>query len=252
MKKRKFLYLLLLSQILLWDSNLYFFSKTQAKKRPKGLYIKRQRDSFSCGYLALMAVYDSYKFKYDRKKLRTRLRTNIPLIPFVKKTRGTTQLALLQVLQEDGFQYKILVPENSEDRKKLIQHIRGPHYALALIRRKHTASLHWVVVVAYRKGGYVLVADSLKWGKRKYSLKKFATKQVLSAILISPSNRSLAFPKFRGFWEIGFTSYQLLRKSNYMSKLYKELVIYSHSLVDSLKPSRKFKKKFLAYLKEKK
>jgi len=85
------------------------------KAKPDALVPLEQRDSFSCGFLALSAIYKSYGVDGSVALLRPRLGTARPAIPFVKDTRGTIQPDIFRVLKQDGFK-----AETVRAKKKLL------------------------------------------------------------------------------------------------------------------------------------
>ncbi|MCR9143146.1 MAG: cysteine peptidase family C39 domain-containing protein [bacterium] len=156
---------------------------------PYNLYPEIQRDGHSCGYLAMAAIYRSYGLNFRKARLKHRLGTDVPAVPFLEDTNGTIQPDLFRVLLQDGFEGRVVAPADADDREDLIEHLEGPHYALTLIKRKATGSLHWIVLTDYHKAN-VMVADSLIRGKRRHNLAKFAEEEILSSILLKPASTS--------------------------------------------------------------
>ncbi|MCB1308294.1 MAG: hypothetical protein KDK30_08955 [Leptospiraceae bacterium] len=77
--------------------------RLELRPTPLALYPKVQRDAHSCGYLALAAIYESYGIDVRSARLRERIGTDEPAIPFLTDSNGTIQPDLFRVLEQDGF-----------------------------------------------------------------------------------------------------------------------------------------------------
>ena len=142
-----------------------------------------QEDDFSCGYLALAAVYESYGLDPQVARLRERLGVSVPAIPFIDSSNGTLQPDLFRVLKQDGFESVVIDP-NTES-KLLERHLSGPHLALALVKTERAGGFHWIVLADYADGSYQ-IADSLVEGLQWKDGEELLGPRFLQALLLSP------------------------------------------------------------------
>lgn len=182
---------------------------------PDLLEPKVQDDDFSCGFLALSAIYESYGLDPAKYRLRERLGTSVPAIPFVESSTGTLQADLFRVLKQDGFDATPINPKDPADLQKLTNHLRGYQYALALVSTERAGGLHWIVFTHYdRKTNEVQIGDSLVEGLHRQNLSKLAEKKLLRVILLEPTlpNPSGGYwlAQLRGIGEMALTLPPLL------------------------------------------
>jgi ABC-type bacteriocin/lantibiotic exporter with double-glycine peptidase domain len=154
-----------------------------------------QTDDFSCGFHALSAIYRSYHLDPAIARLRARLGTSRPAIPFVSGSNGTLQPDLFRVLQQDGFEAETIHPRDPEDRRKLVLHLYHGHYALALLKTERAGGLHWVVFTG-QEDGVVTVADSLRRGLQEERLDELTSGPLLSVILLRPGQPAPGSPYY--------------------------------------------------------
>lgn len=153
------------------------------KEFPNPLQPKLQKDSFSCGFLAMEALYESYELDIVKANLRGRLGTDKPAIPFLADSKGTLQPDLFRVLAQDGFEYFPINAKKIKNLDPIIDHLKTEHYALALVKSEKTGGLHWVVFTEIVEGE-VVIADSL--GAQIYNRKvgNYFDERVLSVVLV--------------------------------------------------------------------
>ena len=157
-----------------------------------------QEDDFSCGYLALSAIYRSYGLDPSRARLRERLGTSVPAIPFVASSNGTLQPDLIRVLNQDGFRAQAINP--IKELSLLKRHLSGPHYVLALVRTEESGGLHWIVLSDFREGAFE-IADSLVEGLHWKKEEEFVGPRFLQAILLSPGTPDPSSPLAAAHYE---------------------------------------------------
>jgi len=155
-------------------------------KKPLPLIPLIQRDSHSCGFLALSAVYNSYGLDPVKSNLKARLGTDIPLVPFLPETKGTVQPDFFRVLTQDGFATNSVFLQGPNAKQRIIDHLRQGHYALSLIKRRSNGHLHWVVLTRYAKGS-VTVGDSLRVGLYKEPFTDYFENHLQNVILLAPT-----------------------------------------------------------------
>ena len=176
-----------------WSPSPYYQAPSST---PRPLVPEVQTDGFSCGYHALSAIYRSYGLDPKLARLRARLGTSRPAVPFVADSTGTLQPDLLRVLQQDGFLAETLRASKDDDRARLIDHLQKGQYCLALLESGHAGGLHWVVFTEYRDGE-VTIGDSLKRGLHRESLSQLAAGPLLSTITLSPDVPRPGSPFYR-------------------------------------------------------
>jgi ABC-type bacteriocin/lantibiotic exporter with double-glycine peptidase domain len=154
---------------------------------PKEVVPLVQDDDFSCGFLALSAIYESYGLDPKKARLRERLGTSVPAIPFLSSTTGTLQPDLFRVLQQDGFAAEPFHPSAKEGLGELLNHLQSGYTALALVTTKRAGGFHWVVLTDFEKGS-LQIADSLVEGLHWRTLQEFRGPQFVQAILLKPGN----------------------------------------------------------------
>ncbi|MGJ8725675.1 MAG: hypothetical protein ACSHYB_14035 [Roseibacillus sp.] len=156
---------------------------------PKPITPKVQEDDFSCGFLALSSIYQSYGLDAEQARLRERLGTNIPAIPFIKSSNGTLQPDLFRVLKQDGFRVETLNPKNPMEIQLLKDHLQGPHYALALVSTARAGGLHWIVFTDFDDtSGAVTIADSLQSNLQEQPLSELVDTTLIRALLLQPGS----------------------------------------------------------------
>ena len=162
-----------------------------------------QEDGVSCGYCALMAVYNYYRL--GDKDLRSRLGVDhgfLPCLPGRDKlekflyevnagigkykysdSRGTSPPDMFAVLNEDGFEMDTLVVSNRDFRNKIKTHTASGHPALALVDWGH-----WIVIAGADSRG-VLIVDSLR--DAPYSKPyKWCSDNISGIILVSRNKKA--------------------------------------------------------------
>jgi hypothetical protein len=135
-----------------------------------------QYDGVSCGYCAVRAVYNYYRL--GDRNLRVRLGVDhgfLPCLPgrdnlekFFDKikagmgkykysdSQGTYPPDMFAVLNEDGFEMRMLTVSDRDFRSSLIGHIASGHPALALVEWGH-----WIVISGANSKA-VRIVDSLR------------------------------------------------------------------------------------------
>ena len=135
-----------------------------------------QEDGVSCGYCALMAVYNYYRLR--DKDLRSRLGVDhgfLPCLPGRDKlekflyevnagigkykysdSRGTSPPDMFAVLNEDGFKADIVIGTGREFKSGLRKHIASGHPALAVVDW-----WHWAVISGASSKG-IWIVDSCR------------------------------------------------------------------------------------------
>lgn len=197
--------------------------------KPAPLVPHVQKDDYSCGFLALAAIYESYGIDPRMARLRDRLGTDVPAVAFVKDSNGTLQPDLLRVLKQDGFGAAIVNAEDAAGMKSLRDHLQGGQYALALTRTEQAGGLHWVALTGY-KDGDVTVGDSLKLGLQRENLVDYAAGPLLRAILLTPGTpdprAAYGYDHARGLSDMAATAWRTARIPFIASVLFLILVVF--------------------------
>ncbi|CAM2069236.1 Peptidase C39 domain-containing protein [Sulfidibacter corallicola] len=165
------------------------------RQKPHSVVPLEQKDGHSCGRLAMSALYRSYGLDPQKARLRERLGTDIPLLPFDEETKGTIQPDFLRVLKQDGFAPEVVRLNQTYHEDRIKAHL-NEHHALALIKRKENGNLHWVVLAGYQARNFV-IADSLKPQPYLEPVHPFLRENVMSVILVSPQKPQ----PHTGFWQ---------------------------------------------------
>ncbi len=97
----------------------------------------------------------------EKARLRARLGTDVPLVPFLTDSKGSVQPDFFRVLKQDGFQTVAVDPKAEGSSPRIIDHLNKGHFVLTLIKRRKNGNLHWVVMTRHQQGK-VTVADSLR------------------------------------------------------------------------------------------
>ncbi|WP_411847114.1 hypothetical protein AAFN60_06625 [Roseibacillus persicicus] len=165
------------------------------RRHPGELTPKVQDDDYSCGFLALSAIYESYGLDPVEYRLRERLGTSVPAIPFVESSTGTLQADLFRVLQQDGFNATPINPKDPVGYRQLTRHLEGGYlsshgdqYALALISTEQVGGLHWIAFTHFDpESEEVTIGDSLITGLHSKSLPSMVEDNLLRVILLEPA-----------------------------------------------------------------
>ncbi|MBL8019931.1 MAG: hypothetical protein JNM27_09715 [Leptospirales bacterium] len=156
-----------------------------------------QMEGHTCGLHSIQAIYAAYRLPVHEFDLRDRLGTDVAAFPFFDSTTGTIHPDIYRVLDQDGFAYRDANVSSESGRDDLLYHFYEGHYALTLIRRKETKTLHWVVLFG-RQGKNYLVADSI--GARIYlEDEAFLKNNVVSTVLIKPIGEGAFFGRFGAY-----------------------------------------------------
>ncbi len=155
-------------------------------REPAPLVAEVQADDFSCGYHALASIYTSHGLDPELARLRDRLGTSVPAIPFLSDTTGTLQPDLFRVLLQDGFHARAIDLREPKMRRWLIDHLERGFYALALVKTDRPGGMHWIVFTSYHDGS-LTIADSLKPEPHDLPLDSLVGGPLLSTLLITPS-----------------------------------------------------------------
>ncbi|MFZ2657926.1 MAG: hypothetical protein WAX69_23545 [Victivallales bacterium] len=162
-----------------------------------------QEDGVSCGYCALLAVYNYYRL--GDRNLRVRLGVDhgfLPCLPgrdklekFLHEVKagigkykyadahGTYPPDMFAVLNEDGFKMDTLVVSDIDYRNRLRRHIASGHPALVLVEWGH-----WIVISDVNSRG-VRIVDSLR--TEPYSKPyKWCSDNITGIILVSRKKKA--------------------------------------------------------------
>lgn len=182
--------------------------------KPAPLVPKVQTDDFSCGFLALAAIYESYGINPRVARLRARLGTDVPAIAFVQDSTGTLQPDLLRVLKQDGFRVEIADAKSAEGIRSIREHLEGGQYALALTTTDPEGGLHWIALAGF-ENGEVVIGDSLQRGLQREDFINFAAGPFQRAILLNPGtpDPETAYGRdhFVGMSEMTITAWRINR-----------------------------------------
>lgn len=160
-----------------------------------------QTNNHTCGFLAAAAVYRSYGLDPKERRLRIRLGTDNRTLVYDSETTGSLHPDFYRTLTQDGFDCTALDLDAASAREKLQSHLDAHRYALALIKRRETGTMHWVVI-AGRTNSVLHVCDSLKPQIYDEPLDDYWDNCLLSVILLAPvqaeANPSVVKLHFRG------------------------------------------------------
>ena len=160
--------------------------------------------------MALSSIYESYGLDAEQARLRERLGTNIPAIPFIESSNGTLQPDLFRVIKQDGFEVETIDPKNRNELLSLKSHLEGPHYALALVSTERAGGLHWIVFTDCNDTrGTITIADSLQSDLQEQQLSDLVDTTLIRALLLKPGtpdpNGSYGAAHWIGTQEMLFT-----------------------------------------------
>jgi hypothetical protein len=119
-------------------------------------------------------------------------------LPIDQSSTGTLQPDMLRVLAQDFFKVQALTGYSEENVQLLSNHFDRGLLAVALIKRRETGNLHWVVLAGMDAPQQTLhIVDSLPRNEKfKYSepIQDFLSHVVLQLFLIEPSARGTTVP----------------------------------------------------------
>ncbi|MBC8008781.1 MAG: hypothetical protein H7067_01630 [Burkholderiales bacterium] len=161
-----------------------------------------QTEKHTCGLLALSSIYRSYGISPDERRLRARLGVDRPSILFDTSSTGCIQPDIYRVLGQDGFTYVNIPVNDASTTVKLQSHLSAGNPALALIRRRETGNLHWLVLSGLT-GGQVTLYDSLQHDPYAESWPALQRECLIEILFVSPSqldakNYSVAHHHYQG------------------------------------------------------
>ncbi|PJZ70846.1 hypothetical protein CH373_06135 [Leptospira perolatii] len=172
-------------------------SLTRPRGLPRLIHPELQSEKHTCGLHSIRAIYASYRLPVRDFNLRSRLGTDVAAFPFFDSTTGTIHFDIFRVLDQDGFSYSVVDTSSKSGRDDLLFHFYEGHYALTLIKRKETGTLHWVVLLGHKANKYQ-IADSI--GARIYSEDEtFLRRNVVSTVLIKPVGEGLFWGRFSAY-----------------------------------------------------
>lgn len=151
-----------------------------------------QLESHTCGFLALSAAYVAYGLSPEDKNLRFRLGTDRTAHPFDDESTGTLHPDIFRVLEQDGFGFWLIDPDDAHAETMLGEHIRSGQLALVLIKLRASAGLHWVLVddvpsTVETLSPTLRVVDSLRDEPTLEEIGPFLRQCVLSIIALEAS-----------------------------------------------------------------
>ncbi len=144
-----------------------------------------QSETHTCGLLAIHAIYRAYNLEPEDYYLRFRLGIDVPAVPFFPDTTGLVHPDALRVLNQDGFDTWMPKLSASNARSQVKNHLNSGHFILALIRRRQTETMHWVVIGAYENDAFKIY-DSRRAKPYYEPFDAFFRTRLLSAILVRP------------------------------------------------------------------
>jgi ABC-type bacteriocin/lantibiotic exporter with double-glycine peptidase domain len=147
----------------------------------------KQVENHTCGYHALASIYRSYGLDPAERRLRPRLGVDTTANVYDSESTGTLHPDMLRVLVQDGFECRSLDLASDVSRQRLHRHLDAGRYALALIKRRETGRMHWVVLIG-RREQRLIVCDSLKPQTYEEPLDDYWKNCLLSVVLVVPSS----------------------------------------------------------------
>jgi hypothetical protein len=157
-----------------------------------------QTEGHTCGFHALSVVYKAHGLNPELWRLRERLGTDRMALPLDQTSTGTLQPDMLRVLSQDYFTVQALSGYSEENIQLLSNHFDQGLLAVALIKRRESGNLHWVVVAGIDAQQQTLhIVDSLPRNEEfsyPEPVQDFLSHVVLQVFLIEPSPRGTAVP----------------------------------------------------------
>jgi len=164
-----------------------------------------QTEPHTCGFLALSSAYKVYGLSPSNKNLRFRLGVDREAHPFDEQSTGTLHPDIFRVLDQDGFFYTLVAPDDAQAGVLLGEHLDSGDLALLLIERRENNALHWVLA-DHRAGPEVRVVDSLMPQPYTETTRNYLNECVISIITIRaaapPSETDSAHPHRDGVAEL--------------------------------------------------
>jgi hypothetical protein len=146
---------------------------------------ERQVEKHTCGFHAVSSIYQSYGLDPVERRLRARLGVDTRSIIYDSSTTGGLHPDMYRVLEQDGFALKTLDLKAEGVPAELTNHLAGGRYALALIQRRKTGNMHWVVFCGFKEGS-LAVCDSLSPEIYSEEIDDYCRRCVLSVTLLTP------------------------------------------------------------------
>jgi hypothetical protein len=173
-----------------------------------------QTEKHTCGLLALSALYRSYGISPGERRLRARLGVDRPSILVDTSSTGCIQPDIYRVISQDGFAYENTPVNDDSTTAKLQLHLASGNVALALIRRRETGNLHWVVL-SKLTDGQVTLCDSLQHNLYAEPWPSFQRECLVELLFVSPrrtdsENHSVARHHYQGMKAM-YSSYQRMK-----------------------------------------
>ena len=147
---------------------------------------EKQVEKHTCGLHSISAIYRSYGLDPKERRLRPRLGVDNIAFAYDASTTGCLHPDIYRVMTQDGFVCKGLDLTDPKSKAALKKHLDEKHSVLALIKRRETGHMHWIVICGH-KGDSLLICDSLKPEIYEENLDDYWNKCLLSLILVSPA-----------------------------------------------------------------
>jgi hypothetical protein len=157
---------------------------------------EKQVEKHTCGLHAISAIYRSYGLDPKERRLRPRLGVDNIAFAYDASTTGCLHPDIYRVMTQDGFVCKGLDLADPKSKAALKKHLDEKHFVLALIKRRETGNMHWIVICGH-KGDSLLICDSLKPGIYEENLDDYWNKCLMSLILVSPTQTKQSMPVWR-------------------------------------------------------
>ena len=112
---------------------------------------------------------------------------------------GTLQPDMYRVLAQDGFEFSSLDVDIADAITNLERHVSSGNFALALIQRRETGHMHWVVVAGVQDR-QLLICDSLKSQPYLEEPENWWKECVLGIVLLKPASARNRIPVWKLHW----------------------------------------------------
>jgi hypothetical protein len=109
------------------------------------IHPENQIERHTCGLHAVSSIYRSYGLDPAERRLRARLGVESRSFIYDASTTGSLHPDVYRVFEQDGFTLHTMDLKAGGALAELTNHFAGGRYALALIQRRQTGNMHWVV-----------------------------------------------------------------------------------------------------------
>ena len=144
-----------------------------------------QLEKHTCGFNALSAIYRSYGLDPAERRLRQRLGVDQTSYIYDPTSTGSIHPDIYRVLSQDGFEFSTPALDRIEATKEVTNHLASGRYVLALIQRRQTGRMHWVVICGFKEHKFIN-CDSLAPAPYEEDVEDFLGQCILGLTFISP------------------------------------------------------------------